>query len=87
MAKAKAKKRQKTNKLGNLALIFSLIAPLVGIVLGILSIVIGAKGEDVVLRNDGIKAIILSVVVVAAEIALVITLVAVGIIVPFALIL
>lgn len=86
MGKSKANKRQKTNKLGNFALIFSFVMPLVGIVLGVLAIIVGSKNQDTVLRNDGIKAIILSVVVVAVEIALIIALIAVGLIVPLAII-
>ncbi|MBR2970688.1 MAG: hypothetical protein IKC48_02705 [Clostridia bacterium] len=84
MARSKANKRQKTNKLGNFALIFSFLEPLLGIVLGVIAIIVGSKNEDTVLRNDGIKAIILSVVVVAVWIALSITFIAVGIVVPFA---
>ncbi|MBR2967701.1 MAG: hypothetical protein IKC35_02850 [Clostridia bacterium] len=72
----------KTNKLGNLALIFSFAIPALGLILGIVAIVVGAK-EDTVLRNDGIKAVIFSVLTSVIYVVLVLTILMLVGILPF----
>ncbi len=75
--------KAKSDKLGNCALIFAFFIPVVGLVLGILSIVFGSMKGDRMLFVDGIKAIIISVVVVVVVILLFHLLWMLGIAVPF----
>lgn len=77
------KMKNKTNKLGNLALIFSFAAPVIGLILGIVAIIVGAKAEDRLLRNDGIKAVIFSIVVGIALALLTLTILMLAGIMPF----
>ncbi len=72
---------EKTNKLGNLAIIFAFAFPLVGLILGIIAV--ATAGEDATLRVDGIKAIVMSVVVALLEVVLVITILAIAGALPF----
>lgn len=62
-------RKTKANKLGNCALIFAFFIPIIGLILGILALVL-AKDDDM-LRYDGIKAIIMSLIVTAVHILLV----------------
>ncbi len=62
-----AKKIEKKNILGGLALIFAFLMPIVGIILGITSIIVACNGDGY-LRKDGIIAIVISVVVIALRI-------------------
>ncbi len=61
------KKIEKKNVLGGLAIIFAFLMPIVGVILGITSIIVACNG-DRYLRNDGIIAIVISIVVIAVRI-------------------
>ncbi len=74
---------EKKNILGGLALIFAFLSPIVGIILGIVSIIVASNG-DKYLRNDGIIAIVISIAVVAVRILFFWLLLALGVALPFA---
>lgn len=73
----------KKNILGSLALVFAFIMPIVGLVLGILSVVFGVLHEDKDLKKDGIAAIVISVVVTVVVILLYYVLIMLGVAIPF----
>ncbi len=76
-------RNQKTKKLGNCALIFAFFIPIIGLVLGIISVIFGYRQSDRTLWLDGIKAIIISVVVTVVKILFCYLLVMLGFSVPF----
>lgn len=76
-------KRQKTKKLGNCAIIFAFFIPIIGLILGIFAVVFGCKRDDKTLRNDGIKGIVMSVIVTAVKILLFYVLSMLGFAAPF----
>lgn len=69
---------EKKNVLGGLALIFAFLIPVVGVILGIVSIVLSSNG-DRYLRKDGIAAIVISIVVVAARVLLFYLMISLGV--------
>lgn len=73
----------KTSLLGNFALVFAFFIPIVGLVLGIIAVCLAPGKQDKVLLADGIKAIVMSVVVTAAHILLLYVLAMLGVAVPF----
>lgn len=75
--------RERADKLGNCALIFAFFIPLIGLILGILAVVFGRKRGDGVLFVDGIKAIVISVVVTVVKILFVYLLQMLGVAIPF----
>lgn len=80
----KANRKPKANRLGNSALVFSLsIVPIVGLILGIIAACVGPKKNDSMLTKDGIKAIIMSVIVTVVLILLICVVIMVGIAAPF----
>lgn len=76
-------KNQMTKKLGNSALIFAFFIPIIGLVLGILSVIFGYRQGDRTLWLDGIKAIVISIVVTVVKILLCYLLFTLGVAVPF----
>lgn len=76
-------RKQKTDILGNCALIFAFFIPIVGLVLGILSVVFAPRRGDGTLFLDGIKAIVISVVVTVVKILFWYVLGMLGVAVPF----
>lgn len=76
-------KKQKSDKLGNFALIFAFFIPIVGVVLGILAVFYGPMKGDKMLFADGIKAIVISVVVTVVKILFWYIMAMLGFAVPF----
>lgn len=79
--KNKKPKKEKTNKLGNCAIVFAFLMPFIGLILGILAVC--KSSSDVILRRDGIKAIVMSVVVTTVIVLFTLVLLMVGVTIPF----
>lgn len=77
------KKKEKKNALGGFALVFAFALPIVGFILGIISIVV-SKG-DTYLRKDGIFAVVISIVATAVHILFLYTIFIFGITASLAL--
>ncbi len=75
--------RPKANRLGNCAIVFAFLIPVLGVLFGILALLVGAKKEDKFLRKDGGKAIVMSILVVAVRILMLYLLVSLGVAAPF----
>ena len=77
--------RVKADKLGSWAIIMAFFMPVIGLVLGILAVCFAPKRNDYQLRVDGIKAIVMSVVVAIVWYLLIRVLLMVGVALPFIL--
>lgn len=76
-------RKPKAKKLGNCAIIFAFFMPVLGFVLGIIALC--TARNDITLRNDGIKAIIMSIIVCAVLVLFIIVLLMLGTAAPFIL--
>ena len=83
--RAQAPARVKADKLGNWAMLMAFFMPVVGLVLGILAVCFAPKRNDDQLKSDGIKAIVISVVVTIVWYLLIRVLLMLGVALPFIL--
>ena len=75
--------KPKANKLGNFAIVFAFLFPVLGVIFGILALVVASKKKDNFLHKDGVKAIVMSIVVAVVHILLLYLIAALGVAVPF----
>ncbi|MCH5163709.1 MAG: hypothetical protein J1F36_01685 [Clostridiales bacterium] len=73
----------RADKLGSWAIIMAFFMPVVGLVLGILSVCFAPRRNDYQLMVDGIKAIVMSVVVAIVWILYIRVLFMLGVTMPF----
>ena len=73
----------KADKLGSLAIIMAFVMPIIGLALGILAVCFAPKRGDYQLRVDGIKAIVMSVIVAFVWILFIRVMLMLGVIIPF----
>lgn len=76
-------RKPRARKLGNAAIVFAFFIPVIGLLLGIIAVCVAR--DDRTLRSDGIKAIIMSVIVTAVFVLFILVLLMIGTAAPFIL--